>query len=68
MRGNVGPVRSTSIPRSRPDPVLRKLNSQPAVNGPREEVYCTKIGTTHPEEMYIVGGAHGRTWLGRGGE
>jgi Zn-dependent M28 family amino/carboxypeptidase len=24
------------------------------VPGPREEVYCTKIGTTHPEEMYIV--------------
>ena len=23
---------------------------------PREEVYCTKVGTTHPEEMYIVGG------------
>ena len=23
--------------------------------GPREQVYCTKIGTTHPEEMYIVG-------------
>ncbi|MBV9744568.1 MAG: M20/M25/M40 family metallo-hydrolase, partial [Acidobacteriia bacterium] len=22
--------------------------------GPREEVYCTKLGTTHPEEMYIV--------------
>ncbi|MGC2818017.1 MAG: M20/M25/M40 family metallo-hydrolase, partial [Candidatus Acidiferrum sp.] len=21
-----------------------------------EEVYCTKIGTTHPEEMYIIGG------------
>jgi len=31
--------------------------------GPREEVYCTKIGTTHPEEMYIVG-AHmdGHGW------
>ena len=23
--------------------------------GRREEVYCTKVGTTHPEEMYIVG-------------
>ena len=22
----------------------------------RQEVYCTKVGTTHPEEMYIVGG------------
>ena len=24
--------------------------------GLREEVYCTKIGSTHPDEMYIVGG------------
>jgi len=28
---------------------------QPAGPGPREEVFCTKIGATHPEEMYIVG-------------
>src|SRR5262249_11847735 len=29
----------------------------------REEVYCTKIGSTHPDEMYIVG-AHmdGHGW------
>jgi hypothetical protein len=41
-----------------PDPKLRKLNSQPAdtMPSPREEVFCTKVGTTHPEEMYIVGG------------
>ena len=24
--------------------------------GERQEVYCTKVGTTHPDEMYIVGG------------
>jgi hypothetical protein len=41
-------------PNLQPDAQLRALNSQPAMNGPREEVYCTKIGTTHPEEMYIV--------------
>jgi hypothetical protein len=39
-----------------PDEKLRALNMQASVPGPREEVYCTKIGTTHPEEMYIVGG------------
>jgi hypothetical protein len=39
-----------------PDPRLRALNAEQTVNGPREEVYCTKVGTTHPEEMYIVGG------------
>ena len=38
------------------DPKLRALNSEPAVDGERQEVFCTKIGTTHPEEMYIVGG------------
>ncbi|HTE45069.1 MAG TPA: M20/M25/M40 family metallo-hydrolase [Gemmatimonadaceae bacterium] len=41
-----------------PDAKLRALNTEqtPAGPGPREEVYCTKVGTTHPEEMYIVGG------------
>ena len=36
------------------DPALRKLNSEPSTPGPREEVYCTKVGTTRPDEMYIV--------------
>jgi hypothetical protein len=27
---------------------------QPAEPGPREQVYCTKIGSSRPEEMYIV--------------
>ena len=38
------------------DPKLRALNSEPAADGERQEVFCTKIGTTHPDEMYIVGG------------
>ena len=41
-------------PMKQPDVKLRELNMQPSTPGPREEVYCTKIGTTHPEEMYIV--------------
>ncbi|HEX3486833.1 MAG TPA: M20/M25/M40 family metallo-hydrolase [Micropepsaceae bacterium] len=41
-------------PNRQPDPKLRALDMPAAVPGPREEVYCTKIGTTHPEEMYIV--------------
>ena len=50
-------------PDAQPDPKLRALNSQPATPGPRDEVYCTKIGTTRPDEMYIVG-AHmdGHGW------
>ncbi len=39
-----------------PDEKLRALNSEPSKPGQRQEVFCTKVGTTHPEEMYIVGG------------
>ena len=39
-----------------PDPAIRAIDAEPTTPGPREEVYCTKVGTTHPEEMYIVGG------------
>ena len=38
-----------------PDARLRALNAQPSAPGQRQEVFCTKVGTTHPEEMYIVG-------------
>jgi hypothetical protein len=43
-------------PNLQPDEKLRALNSQPTTPGAREEVYCTKIGTARPQEMYIVGG------------
>jgi hypothetical protein len=39
-----------------PDPRIRALDAEPATDGPREEVFCTKVGSTHPGEMYIVGG------------
>ncbi len=43
-------------PNAQPDAKLRQLNSQPSSPGPREEVYCTKVGVCrNPEEMYIVG-------------
>src|SRR5882757_3627491 len=50
-------------PLLQPDEKLRALNSQPTEPGAREEVYCTKVGATHPDEMYIVG-AHmdGHGW------
>jgi hypothetical protein len=46
-----------------PDEKLRALNSEPAKDGPREEVYCTKVGSKYPNEMYIIG-AHmdGHGW------
>jgi hypothetical protein len=43
-------------PMLQPDETLRALDTPPSVPGEREEVYCTKIGTVHPDEMYIVGG------------
>jgi hypothetical protein len=37
------------------DEALRELNAGPVINAPIPLVYCTKIGTTRPGEMYIVG-------------
>jgi len=39
-----------------PDARVRALDAQASTPGARKEVYCTKIGDTHPGEMYIVGG------------
>jgi hypothetical protein len=36
------------------DVALRELNSQPTTPGQRQQVYCTKVGSTRPDEMYIV--------------
>jgi hypothetical protein len=61
-----GITRQTGVntdPNAQPDARIRELDREPAADGPRQEVYCTKVGTTHPEEMYIVG-AHmdGHGW------
>jgi hypothetical protein len=63
LRGIRARTRVNTDPNAQPDLKLRALNSQPTTPGPREEVYCTKIGTTRPDEMYIVG-AHmdGHGW------
>ena len=53
-RGVRTPTGVNTDPLKQPNEVLRALNREPTVNGPREEVYCTKVGTTHPDEMYIV--------------
>ena len=42
-------------PRVQPDERLRALNLEEPVPGPRSQVYCTKVGGTRPDEMYIVG-------------
>ncbi len=54
VRGNRRPEGVNSDPNRQPDVALRERNAERTKAGPREEVYCTKIGTTHPDEMYIV--------------
>jgi Peptidase family M28 len=54
--GNRGATGVNTDPNLQPDPKLRELNTQPTAPGPREEVFCTKIGATRPDEMYIIGG------------
>jgi hypothetical protein len=53
-RGIRNPTSVNTDASAQPDPVLRALDTPPAVAGDREEVWCTKIGATHPDEMYIV--------------
>ncbi len=62
-RGFRIPTGVNTDPLKQPDAALRKLNEQPTTPGAREEVYCTKVGTTRPNEMYILG-AHmdGHGW------
>jgi hypothetical protein len=38
-----------------PDARIRELDREEPVDGARQEVYCTKIGDTTPNEVYIVG-------------
>jgi hypothetical protein len=61
-----GITRRTGVnndPNAQPNEQLRELNREPTKPGAREQVYCTKVGTTRPDEMYIVG-AHmdGHGW------
>jgi Peptidase family M28 len=61
-----GTTRRTGVnndPMRQPDEKLRALNMEEARDGRRQDVYCTKVGSTRPDEMYIVG-AHmdGHGW------
>jgi len=55
FRGQRAPTGVNDDPERQPDATLRALDSQPSTPGEREEVYCTKVGGSHPDEMYIVG-------------
>jgi hypothetical protein len=55
QKGLRGPTGVNNDPNRQPDETLRALNAQPSTPGPRDQVYCTKLGTTRPDEMYIIG-------------
>ena len=40
---------------AQPNERIRELNREEPRNGPRSQVYCTKVGSTRPHEMYILG-------------
>ncbi len=54
--GKRAPIGVNTDPMAQPDEKLRALNAEqtPPGTGPRESVYCTKVGSTRPDEMYIV--------------
>ena len=51
-RRRTGVVRD---PLAQPDAALRALNLEEPTNGERSQVYCTKVGATRPDAMYILG-------------
>ena len=55
--GKRAPTGVNTDPMAQPDERLRALNAEPTPEGTslRENVYCTKVGSTRPDEMYIVG-------------
>ena len=54
-KGFRGPTGVNNDPMRQPDERIRALNMGPILPEPIHNVYCTKIGTTNPDEMYIVG-------------
>jgi hypothetical protein len=55
LRGITRRAGVNTDPNLQTDETLRELNREPSTDGPRELVYCTKVGKTRPGEMYIIG-------------
>ncbi|MDF1502287.1 M20/M25/M40 family metallo-hydrolase, partial [Roseisolibacter sp. H3M3-2] len=55
LRGTVAGIGVNNDSLAQPDARLRALNAQPSAPGQRQQVWCTKVGSTRPDEMYIVG-------------
>jgi len=66
--GTRGPIGVNTDPQLQPDARLRALNAEQPdpKGGPREEVVCTKVGTSRPDEMYIVAAHMDGLGLGEG--
>ncbi|MGE5244370.1 MAG: M28 family peptidase [Betaproteobacteria bacterium] len=56
MFGSIAHTGVNCDPMKQPDAAIRALDSEPVIVNWAEDVYATKIGTTHPDEMYIIGG------------
>jgi hypothetical protein len=54
-RGTTAATGVNDDPMQQPDAALRALDSEPASPGLRQDLYCTKVGATRPQEMYLVG-------------
>jgi hypothetical protein len=54
--GITRPTGVNNRPENQPDEKLRALNSGPVLPDPIPQVFCTKVGTTRPNEVYIIGG------------
>ena len=55
QKGYRAPTGVNINPFLQPDTALRRINMEPDTPGERQEVFCTKIGTKRPNEMYIIG-------------
>jgi hypothetical protein len=54
-RGARVPMRANTDAEKQTDARLRGLNRERVPPGPRDQVFCTKVGSSRPDEMYIVG-------------
>lgn len=56
MFGYIGHTGVNCDPLAQPDEAIRALDSQPVISHTAQDVYVTKVGTVHPDQMYIIGG------------
>ena len=66
LRGITRPTGVNNNAEAQPDADAARAQHAAEHPGPREQVYCTKVGATRPDEMYIVGAHMDGHRLGRG--